>query len=156
MVGIDSSNNPFVNAAGAAGEVWKILKKEEQKGKKSKIMGAIRDFHLAHEAVKEELAQALSEETGMNVQANSELVDNVVFSLSLGKIFENREGEIGLAPDLKSALQHFDSESQQAKEAVASKLSEGSKQRVPSNDNLINRDIDEIAIRTVENPDLLL
>ncbi|MDR2431621.1 MAG: hypothetical protein LBD99_05155 [Candidatus Margulisbacteria bacterium] len=147
-------NNIYSSAAGAAGEVWKILKKEEQKGK-SKVADAIRKYHLAHQQVKQELAKSLSEETGLDVSPNSDIVNNAIFSLSLGRIFENSGGEEQLQPDLKLALQHFDSESEGAKKAVARQLSKGSEQEVPADDRLIRMDIDEISVRTIENPRLI-
>lgn len=156
MVNFDPSKNNFASAASSANEVWKALKKDEKKGvKASKIQKAIQDFHLAHEKVKEELAEALSQEIGKEVKPDSDMVENAVFSLSLGKIFENRDGQESLSPDLKNALQHFDSESQQAKEVIANTLSKGSKGKVPSNDKLIGMDLDEISIRTIDNPDLI-
>jgi len=152
----DASKNIFGSAANAASEVFKIRKQEEAKGKRAgKVGKAIQDFHLAHQAVKEEIAKALSEDLGQDIKPNSDMVNNAVFSLSLGKIFNNNGGQEQLDDDLKKALQNYDSESLQAKEAVAHKLSQGSRLQVPSSDKLINRDIDAIAIKTVENPDLL-
>ena len=149
-----NSNNIFASAAGSANEVWKILKKEEKKGK-SKVADAIRKYHLAHQQVKQELAKSLSEETGLDINSDSDIVDNAIFSLSLGRIFENRDGEEQLQPDLKLALERYDSESDGAKQAVARQLSKGSAQEVPSNDKLISRDIDEISLRSIENPRLI-
>ncbi|GBR77405.1 hypothetical protein RDn1_064 [Candidatus Termititenax dinenymphae] len=151
----NQNNNIFTSAAGAAEEVWKVLKKEEQKGKK-KISSAIKKYHLAHEAVKKELAEALSEETGKAVKPDSQMVENAVFSLSLGRIFNNNDdGEESLHPELKLELQRYDSESPEAKYAVAHHLSRGSEQEVPASDALISKDIDEISIRTLDNPKLL-
>lgn len=149
--------NIFGAAANAANEVFKLRKKEEAKGKKgaSKVMKAIQDFHLAHEAVKEEIAKALSEDLGQEVTPDSDIVKNAVFSISLGKIFKNHDGQEMLDDDLKRALQLHDSESLQAKDAVANKLSQGSRMKVPASDNLVDQDIDAIALKTVENPDLL-
>lgn len=147
-------NNIFASAAGASSEVWKLLKKEEKKGK-SKVASAIREYYLTHEKVKQELAKALSEETGMEIKPNSDMVENAIFSLSLGRIFENRDGEEMLQPDIKFALEHFDSESDGAKQAVAKQLSKGSQQEVPTNDKIVGMDIDEISIRSIENPRLI-
>lgn len=150
---IDASH--FAAAASGAEEIKKILKKEEKKGKTSKVLQAIKDFHLAHEKVKEEIAKSLGEDTGIEIKSNSDLVDSAVFSLSLNKIFENRNGVEQLAPDLKQALQRFDSESLEAKAAVANKLSEGSKQKVPKDNKIVDQDIDEISQRTTSSPDIL-
>jgi len=149
-----SSNNVFASAAGSANEVWKLLKKEEKKGK-SKISDAIRKYHLAHQQVKQELAESLSEETGLDIKPDSDMVENAIFSLSLGRIFKHDNGEEQLQPELKLALQRFDSESEGAKQAVAKQLSKGSAQEVPTNDRLIAKDIDEISLRTIENPNLI-
>lgn len=151
-------NNIFGAAANAANEVFKLRKKEEAKGSKQagKVMKAIQDFHLAHQAVKEEIAKALSEDLGQDIKPDSEIVNNAVFSISLGKIFKNNDGQELLDEDLKRALQHYDSESAQAKDAVANKLSQGSRLKVPTSDKLVDQDIDAIAIKTVENPDLLI
>ena len=149
-------SNIFASAAGASSEVWKLLKKEEKKGKgKSKVAGAIRQYHLAHDKVKQELAKALSEETGFDIAPSSDMVENAIFSISLGRIFENRDGQESLQPDIKFALEHFDSESDGAKQAVAKHLSKGSQQEVPANDKIVRMDIDEISIRTIENPRLI-
>ena len=151
---INPQNNIFASAAGASSEVWKLLKKEEKKGK-SKVAGAIRQYHLAHEQVKKEMAKALSEETGMDISPNSDVVENAIFSLSLGRLFENTDGQESLQPDIKFALEHFDSESDGAKQAVAKHLSKGSQQEVPANDKIVRMDIDEISIRSLENPRLI-
>ncbi|GBR72380.1 hypothetical protein HP1_085 [Candidatus Termititenax spirochaetophilus] len=148
------NNSIFASAAGASEEIKKILKKEEKKGGK-KVAEAIKNYHLAHAEVKKELAAALSAETGKSIKPSSPLVDSAVFSISLGRIFENTDGETNLHPDLKQALQHYDSESEEAKHAVAHHLSRGSKQEVPSGDDLIRKDIDEISIRTLDNPGIL-
>ncbi|MDR1997615.1 MAG: hypothetical protein LBQ83_04770 [Candidatus Margulisbacteria bacterium] len=151
---ISPQNNIFASAAGASSEVWKLLKKEEKKGK-SRISDAIRKYHLAHQQVKQELAKSLSEETGLNIEANSNIVENAIFSISLGRIFENRDGEESLQPDLKVALQYFDSESEGAKQAVARQLSKGSEQEVPANHELVEKDINEICLHAVDNPQLI-
>lgn len=151
-----TKSNVFGAAANAANQVFKLKKQEEAKGARAgKVGKAIQEFHLAHQAVKEEIAKALSEDLGQDIKPNSDMVNNAVFSLSLGKIFKNDAGEEQLDEDLKRALQSYDSESLQAKEAVAHKLSQGSRLQVPSSDKLIDRDIDAIAIKTVENPELL-
>ncbi len=156
MVGIDGFN-PYASAAGGAEEVFrKIIKEEEKKGKNSKILSAIRSFHIAHEKVKEEVADALSQEIGEAVKPDNPMVNEALFGLSLNKIFERTpDGEEILAPDLKSSLQKYESESEEAKEAVSTKLSQGSKGRVPKDDKLIARDLDEISWRTTQKDDLL-
>lgn len=156
MVGIDGFN-PYAAAAGGADEIWKILKKEEKKGQTSKILSAIKSFHLAHQKVKEEIADVLTEEIGEPVKPDSPMVNNALFGLSLNKIFEkNDNGEEILSPDLKTMLQKYDSESEEARDAVSTKLSQGSKQKVPKNEKIIEMDLDEISIRSAEDPNLLL
>ena len=150
--------NPYASAAGGAEEIKKILKKEEKKGAKaSNILKSIKLFHLAHQKVKEEIAESLSLELGKEVKPNSKLVDEAIFGLSLNRIFEKDEsGEDTLAPDLKKALQQFDSESAEARNAVSTKLSQGSQGKVPTNHALVDMDLDEISWRTTQNPDILM
>ena len=156
MVNIDGFN-PYAAAASGSEEIWKILKKEEKKGKTSKILSAIKSFHLAHQQVKEEIADVLSQEIGEPVKTDSPMVKNALFGLSLNKIFEkNENGEEVLSPDLKTMLQKYDSESAEARDAVSNKLSQGSKQKVPNNEQIIGMDLDEISLRSAEDPNLLL
>lgn len=156
MVNIDGFN-PYAAAAGGADEIWKILKKEEKKGQTSKILSAIKSFHLAHQKVKEEIAGVLSEEIGEPVKADSPLVNDAIFGLSLNKIFEkNENGDEVLSPDLKTMLQKFDSESEEARDAVSTKLSQGSKEKIPKNHKIVEMDLDEISWRSTQDPNLLL
>ena len=155
MAGVNFNLNQsmFTAAAGAANEVAKILKKEEDK--KSKLAETIKKYHLAHKAVREEIAKTLTKSMGKKVSSDSNIVDDTVFSLSLGMIYENSDGEASLHPELKNELQRYDSESPEAKHAIAHHLSRGSEQQVPPNDELVEKDRDDIALRLVENPDLL-
>ncbi len=157
MVNINNNFNNYAAAAGGADEIRKIIKKEEKKGAKaSNVLKSIKLFHLAHQKVKEEIANALSEEIGQKVETNSKMVDDAIFGLSLNKIFEKDDnGEEILAPDIKSALQQFDSESHEAREAVSTKLSQGSSGKVPADHELIDMDLDEISWRTTQNPNIL-
>jgi len=56
---------------------------------------------------------------------------------------------------LKKKLQTYSSESNEAKLAVADQLSEGSKQRVPTDAKVVTDDINYIALKTVEDPSIL-
>ncbi|MDR2428942.1 MAG: hypothetical protein LBD62_03960 [Candidatus Margulisbacteria bacterium] len=153
-VNFNQNNNRVYSEAAQASAVWSLLKKEEKKSSK-KITSAIRKYHLAHEAVKKEIAEALSESIGQSIKPESEMVENAIFSLSLGRIFESRDGEAALHPELKTELQRYDSESPEAKKAVAHHLSRGSEQEVPVSAKVVEKDIDEISIRTIENPSIL-
>ena len=91
------------------------------------------------------------------------MVENAVNALSLTKIFKKRnkksmfgdDEEEELEPVLKGALQKYEVDSPEAHSAVASILSAGSAQKVPSHEKVVQFDLDVIAMKTVENPDLL-
>ena len=153
-VNFNQNNSHIHSEAAQSAAVWNLLKKEEKKTNK-KISSAIRKYHLAHEAVKKEIAAALSEPIGQKIRPESEMVENAIISMSFARIFENRDGEIALNPELRQELQRHDSESKEAHHAVAHHLSRGSEQEVPETANVVERDIDEISIRTIENPNLL-
>ncbi|MDR1113703.1 MAG: hypothetical protein LBK68_05170 [Candidatus Margulisbacteria bacterium] len=153
-VNFNQNSSGIFSEAAQASAVWSLLKKEEKKSSK-KITSAIRKYHLAHEAVKKEIAEALSESMGQSVKPESDMVENAIFSLSLGRIFENNDGESALHPELKTELQRYDSESPEAKKAVAHHLSRGSEQEVPVSARVVEKDIDEISVRTLENPNIL-
>ncbi len=77
-----TKSNIFGAAANAANQVFKLKKQEEAKGARAgKVGKAIQEFHLAHQAVKEEIAKALSEDLGQDIKPNSDMVNNAVFSL---------------------------------------------------------------------------
>jgi len=142
---------------GGIDEVYKLLKKENKKGeKKSKnLSNVIKEFHIAHDKVKEAIADALKED-GLTTPSNSEMVDELIFALSLDKIFEkDQNGQERLREKLKKSLQIHDSESPEARMAVADQLSEGSKEKVPTNAKVVQKDIDTISMKTVEDPTLL-
>ena len=155
MTGVNFNNNPgiFASAAGAANELAKILKKEEDK--KSKLAETIKKYHLAHKAVREEIANTISKFTGKKIGSGNKIVDDAMFSLSLGRIYDNQDGEVSLHPELKNELQRYDSESPEAKHAIAHHLSRGSEQQVPPDHELVEKDRDDIALRLIENPNIL-
>ncbi len=144
----------FGAAVWGSDEIKKILKKEEKKGE-SRVAQAIRDYHLAHAKAKEAIAQALSQELGVQVEPGSEMVDNAVNALSLTKIFNGKGEAEELVPALKGELQKYEVDSPEAHQAVASILSTGSAQKVPTTEKVIQYDLDVIAMKTVENPSLL-
>ncbi len=145
-----------VEGYGAVDEVFKLFKKEEKKGAKAAhLLKMIKDFHIAHEKVKEEIMKSLKE-NGLNVPQNSPMIDQMIFALSHDKIFErDAEGREKLKDKLKKKLQTYSSESNEAKLAVADQLSEGSKQRVPTDAKVVTDDINYIALKTVEDPSIL-
>jgi hypothetical protein len=144
----------FGAAVWGSEEIRKILKKEAKKGESS-IRDAIRNYHLAHTKAKEAIAQALSQELGVKVEPGSEMVETAVNALSLTKIFKGKGEEEELIPALKGELQKFEVDSPEAHQAVASLLSVGSAQRVPTNEKVVQFDLDVIALKTVRNSNLL-
>jgi len=148
---------PGMENYGALNELGKILKKEKDKGSKAETLrGKIKSFHLAHEEVKQAIAETLNEEGFGDVNPTDDMVEDIIFGLSLGKIFEkDQNGKERLKEKLKNALRLYDSESDEAKVAVADQLSEGSQQRVPTDSDVIRKDIDAISMRTVEDPTIL-
>ena len=144
----------FGAAVWGSDEIRKILKKEEKKGE-SKVASAIRDYHLAHAKAKEAIAQALSQELGHTIEPGSAMVENAVNALSLTKIFQGKGEQEELIPALKGELQKYEVDSPEAHNAVASILSVGSKQKVPTSEKVVQYDLDVIAMKTVQNPDLL-
>jgi len=144
----------FTGAVWGSDEIRKILKKEEKKGE-SKIAQAIRDYHLAHAKAKDAIAEALGNEMGIQVDPKSDLVENAVNALSLGKIFEEKGGIENLVPSLKMELQKYEVDSPDAHAAVAGELSKGSKGKVPKDDKVVQFDLDMISLKTTEDPNLL-
>lgn len=148
---------PGMENYGAINELGKILKREKEKGSKAAhLKGKIKKFHIAHEEVKNAIAESLAEEGFGEINPADDMVEDIIFGLSLGKIFEkDPSGKEKLKEKLKKALQIYSSESEEAKSAVADQLSEGSQQKVPTDANVVQKDIDAISIKTVEDPTLL-
>jgi hypothetical protein len=83
------------------------------------------------------------------------MVETAVNALSLTKIFKGKGEEEELIPALKGELQKFEVDSPEAHQAVASILSVGSAQKVPTSEKVVQFDLDVIALKTVRNPNLL-
>jgi phage-related tail protein len=149
------SGTPGANFTGAvwgSDEIKKLLKKEEKK-KNSKILDAIRGYHLAHQKAKEAIKSAIKDEVG--IAPSQDMVDNAVNALSLTRIFEGKGEEEELVPGLKKELQKYEVDSKEAHLAVASILSEGSEKKVPSDEKVVQYDLDVISMKTLDNPNLL-
>lgn len=144
----------FTGAVWGSDEIKKILKKEEKKGE-SKVASAISNYHLAHAKVKDTIAQALTQETGMKIEPGSEMVENAVNALSLTKIFESKGDIEQIVPGLKQKLQKYEVDSKEAHVAIADELSKGSKQKVPDHEKVVQYDLDVISMKTIDDPNLL-
>ncbi len=142
---------------GAINNLDKILKKDQKKGSKAEnLKQKISQFSLVADEVKEAIAETLKEEGFGDVAPTDDMVEDIIFGLSLGKIFEkDQNGDDKLKEKLKKALQIYSAESAEAKSAVADQLSEGSQEAVPSDAKVVQKDIDAISLKTIENPGIL-
>lgn len=120
----------------------------------SELQKAIQAHNLVSPQVADEVRKILKKE--LKKDPNQDMVDSALFGISLTMIFhKDEQGREKLDPDLKRKLQLFDALSPNAQKAIAETLSKGSKKQVDPNHKIVGMDMDEIALKTLENPDLL-
>lgn len=126
-------------------------KPAQAKGQVDAIQDAITNQNLVSPQTKKEIAKFLEEN---NITPTEEAIHNVIYGISLNKIFKKIEGEEILEPDLKQKLQKVAAHDEKALQVIADALSQGSKKRVDHLERVVMDDLNEISRRSTHNPEL--
>lgn len=120
----------------------------------ARLQAAIKNSNVLSPQTYEEIEKILKKE--LKKKPTKAMIENAVFALTLTMIFKTDDkGEEVLDSDLKKQLQMYDVLSPQARSAIAQTLGKGSALQVDPKHKIVQQDLDEIALKTTEKPEIL-